>query len=100
MHALIAEYRTGTPLGWHRDVPDFEVIVGASLGSDCRMRLRPYPPKKRKNPESLSFNLERRSVYLLRGEARWAWQHHIPATKAMRYSITFRTRSDKPQALS
>jgi alkylated DNA repair dioxygenase AlkB len=95
MHALIAEYRTGTPLGWHRDVPDFEVIVGVSLGSDCRMRLRPYPPQKGKNPESLSFNLERRSVYLLRGEARWAWQHHIPAVKAMRYSITFRTRSEK-----
>ena len=42
--ALIAEYRPGTPLGWHRDVPDFEVVVGVSLGSACRMRLRRYPP--------------------------------------------------------
>ena len=82
-------------LGMDYPASDFEVIVGVSLGSDCRMRLRPYPPKKGKNPESLSFNLERRSVYLLRGEARWAWQHHIPATKALRYSITFRTRSEK-----
>jgi alkylated DNA repair dioxygenase AlkB len=28
---LIAEYRPGNPLGWHRDVPDFESIVGISL---------------------------------------------------------------------
>src|SRR3954463_14993415 len=27
-HGLVSEYRPGTPLGWHRDVPDFETIVG------------------------------------------------------------------------
>lgn len=27
-HALISKYQPGTPLGWHRDVPDFEHIVG------------------------------------------------------------------------
>jgi alkylated DNA repair dioxygenase AlkB len=26
-HAQIAEYKTGTQLGWHRDVPEFEFIV-------------------------------------------------------------------------
>jgi len=31
VHALVAEYREGTPLGWHRDVPDFEDVVGVSL---------------------------------------------------------------------
>lgn len=30
-HALIAEYRAGTQLGWHRDVPAFEHVVGISL---------------------------------------------------------------------
>ncbi|MEO8154399.1 MAG: hypothetical protein ABI605_15120 [Rhizobacter sp.] len=25
-HALVAEYRPGTPLGWHRDVPEFESV--------------------------------------------------------------------------
>ena len=44
-NALIAEYRPGTPLGWHRDVPDFERVVGVSLASACRMRFRPYPPR-------------------------------------------------------
>jgi alkylated DNA repair protein (DNA oxidative demethylase) len=32
-----------------------------------------------------------RSVYVLSGKARWSWQHSIPATKQLRYSVTFRT---------
>jgi len=92
-HALIAEYRTGTPLGWHRDVPEFELIVGISLGGPCRIRLRRYPPKRGRMAGSLSLDLEPRSAYSMRGEARWGWQHSIPPTKTTRYSITFRTRS-------
>jgi alkylated DNA repair dioxygenase AlkB len=91
-HALIAEYKTGTQLGWHRDVPDFEFIVGVSLAGPARMRLRRYPPKKGRDVETLSIDLEPRSAYVMRGEARWGWQHSIPPTKALRYSITFRTR--------
>jgi alkylated DNA repair dioxygenase AlkB len=94
-HALIAEYKVGTQLGWHRDVPDFETIVGVSLGGPCRMRLRRYPPKKGKNSESLSLDLEPRSAYMMRGDARWGWQHSIPPTKNLRYSITFRTRFER-----
>src|SRR5262245_53543865 len=89
-HALIAEYTTGTQLCWHRDVPDFEIIAGVSLGGACRMRLRRYPPQKGRSAASLSLDLEPRSVYVMRGEARWRWQHSIPPTKAIRYSITFR----------
>jgi len=91
-HALIAEYKIGTQLGWHRDVPDFEIITGLSLGGPARMRLRRYPPKKGRDIETLSIELEPRSAYLMRGEARWGWQHSIPPTKSLRYSITFRTR--------
>ena len=94
-HALIAEYNAGTQLGWHRDVPDFEIIVGVSLGGPCRMRLRRYPPKKGRSSESLSLDLEPRSAYMMRGDARWGWQHSIPPTKNLRYSITFRTRSPR-----
>jgi len=43
-HALVAEYAAGVQLGWHRDVPDFEVVVGVSLLSACRMRFRRYSP--------------------------------------------------------
>jgi hypothetical protein len=27
----------------------------------------------------------------LSGKARWSWQHPIPAAKALRYSVKFRT---------
>ncbi len=89
-HALISEYRPGTALGWHRDVPDFALVCGISLASACRMRFRPFPPTK--NPKSvLSLELAPRSAYVLGGDARWRWQHSIPPTRALRYSITFRT---------
>lgn len=90
VHALVAEYQPGTPLGWHRDVPDFEDIVGISLGHDAVMRLRPYPHVKG-DRRAVKVRLAPRSIYLLRGAARWAWQHSVAPTKALRYSITLRT---------
>lgn len=90
--ALVAEYRAGTPLGWHRDVPDFEDVVGVSLLGEATMRLRPYPPPEPKQKaDVLKLLLEPRSIYLLRGAARWGWQHSVAATRTLRYSITFRT---------
>lgn len=89
--ALVAEYRPGTPLGWHRDVPDFEDIVGISLGNEAVMRLRPWPHEKGRRGGVLKLMLPPRSIYLLRGPARWAWQHSVAPTKALRYSITLRT---------
>ncbi len=89
-HALVTEYRPGTTLGWHRDVPQFELVAGISLGASCRMRFRPYPPG-RADGEPFAVELEPRSAYMLRGEARWRWQHQIPPTRALRHSITFRS---------
>ena len=91
--ALIAEYRPGVPLGWHRDVPDFETVIGISLAGTARMRFRRYPPVSPKKADVLSLELAPRSAYVLRAEARWGWQHSVAPTPAMRYSITFRTRS-------
>lgn len=92
VHALINEYRPGVPLGWHRDVPQFELIAGVSLGGCCRMRLRPYRPggdNRRHDVQVLE--LQPRSIYVMRDEARWDWQHSIAPTKELRYSITLRT---------
>jgi alkylated DNA repair dioxygenase AlkB len=86
--ALVAEYRPGTPLGWHRDAPDYERVAGVSLGGSARMRLRRYPPGKDK---PLVLDLPPRSAYQMTGAARWQWQHSIPPTRELRYSITFRT---------
>lgn len=92
VQALVTEYKSGTPLGWHRDVPDFEIIVGVSLGGEARMRLRPYRPGERQNrKDAIALELEPRSAYVMRGPARWAWQHCIAETKTLRHSITFRT---------
>lgn len=91
VHALVAEYRPGTPLGWHRDVPDFEEVIGVSLGSDAVLRLRPYPPPVSRTAPVLKLEVSRRSIYLLRGPSRWAWQHSVAPTESLRYSVTFRT---------
>jgi alkylated DNA repair dioxygenase AlkB len=94
-HALIAEYRTGTQLGWHCDVAHFESVVGVSLAGAARMRFRPYPPRKDRRQCAFTLDLAPRSVYALQGPARWDWQHAVSATKILRYSVTFRTLTHK-----
>ncbi len=94
-HALVTEYAPGTPLGWHRDVPQFEIVVGISLASACRMRFRPWPVQASARAGVIAVALEPRSAYVLEGAARWRWQHSIPPTPGLRYSITFRTRSTR-----
>jgi alkylated DNA repair dioxygenase AlkB len=93
---LVAEYREGTPLGWHRDVPDFEDVVGISLLNPAVMRFRPYPPREPRKAGVIKLVLEPRSIYLLRGPARWQWQHSVAPTRSLRYSITFRTLVPSP----
>ena len=39
-HVLVTEYAPGAPIGWHRDRPEFGDVVGVSLLSACRFRLR------------------------------------------------------------
>jgi alkylated DNA repair dioxygenase AlkB len=91
VHALVAEYAPGTPLGWHRDVPDFEEVMGVSLGAPAVLRFRPYPPTAPKRGDIVRLNAAPRSVYLLQGPARWAWQHSVAPVGALRWSVTFRT---------
>lgn len=88
---LITEYRPRTPLGWHRDALNYELVVGVSLGGRCRIRFRPYPPRRGRDPKTFALELAPRSMYVMRDEVRWNWQHSIPATPEQRWSITFRT---------
>jgi alkylated DNA repair dioxygenase AlkB len=85
--SIITEYSPGTPIGWHRDVGQFEHVIGVSLLGSCRMRFKPY----RGEGKLVSAILEPRSVYLMQGKARWEFQHSIPPVETLRYSITFRT---------
>jgi len=94
IESVITEYGPGSPIGWHRDVPQFEIIIGISLKSSCRFRFKPY----RHEGKIVSVTLEPRSAYILGGPARWNFQHSIPAVKSLRYSITFRTWRHKTTA--
>lgn len=84
---LFSYYPIGAPIGWHRDAPMFESLAGISLKNPCMMKMR----KINDNKNIFTQELKRRSLYIIKGESRWLWQHHIPPVKGERYSITFRT---------
>ncbi len=88
VEALVQRYPEGAQIGWHRDAPMFGTVVGVSLLGAARMRFRRGSTG---NWETLELALEPRSGYVLAGEARTRWQHHVPPQKAPRYSVTFRT---------
>ena len=85
---LVTEYPPGAGIGWHRDAPQFGVVVGVSLLSACRMRFQMGKGTAR---ETCAMMLAPRSVYVLTGSVREQWRHSIPPTRALRYSVTFRT---------
>src|SRR5262245_15606827 len=90
----IIEYSIGSPIGWHRDIPHFGVVLGISLGAACRIRFRKYSrarSKTSKRDEILAIELQPRSIYLVSGPSRESWQHSIPQVKALRYSVMMRT---------
>jgi DNA oxidative demethylase len=85
---LVQHYPPGAAIGWHRDAPAFDTVIGISLGGPARLRFQRGKREKRRVWE---VPLEPRSGYVLNGEARRSWEHSIPPTKERRYSITFRT---------
>jgi alkylated DNA repair protein (DNA oxidative demethylase) len=89
VQVLVTRYPAGAGIGWHRDAPMFgSRIAGVSLGAPCRMRFQRTVGGQR---SVAAIELAPRSAYVLSGKARWSWQHSIPATKDVRYSVTFRT---------
>lgn len=90
-HALVTEYRPGTAIGWHRDRPHYDDVVGVSLVSPCTFRLR---KKLSGGWERAALRLDPRSIYLMRGPSREEWEHSIPAVDELRYSVTFRSLRD------
>jgi DNA oxidative demethylase len=87
--ALATEYRPGATIGWHRDAPAFgSTVIGVSLAAPCRFRFRRAIED---GWESWERVVEPRSAYVLGGAARSTWQHSIPPTDELRYSITYRT---------
>lgn len=88
VHALLTRYDPGAGIGWHRDRPAFDHVVGISLGAPAAMRFRRRAGTRF---ERTSAPLAPRSAYHLSGEARYSWEHSIVEMDRTRWSITFRT---------
>ena len=92
VQALLIRYDPGAGIGWHRDRPVFEHVLGISLGAPATMRFRRRKPG---GFDRASVLLAPRSIYHLTGEARHEWEHSIAAMEVTRWSITFRSLSEK-----
>ena len=92
VQALLIRYDPGAGIGWHRDRPVFEHVVGISLGVPATMRFR---RRKENGFDRASVDLAPRSIYHLSGEARRRWEHSIAEMARTRWSITFRSFAAK-----
>ena len=88
VQALLIRYDAGAGIGWHKDRPVFEHVVGLSLGSPATLRLR---RRKQQGFERANAELAPRSVYHLSGEVRHGWEHSIAPMNQARWSVTFRS---------
>lgn len=87
-HVLVNRYEPGAPIGWHRDRPQFADVVGVSLGAPGTFRMR---RREANGWRRFTMTVAPGSVYLLRGAARSEWEHSLPPSGGLRYSITFRS---------
>ncbi|MBA2657840.1 MAG: alpha-ketoglutarate-dependent dioxygenase AlkB [Tatlockia sp.] len=83
---LITEYSPGAGIGWHRDAPVFDKIIGISLANPCFIKFRLKSDIK----TQFKVDLEPRSAYILSSSIREDWEHSIAPVKHIRYSLTFR----------
>jgi len=95
-HVLLARYDPGAGIGWHRDRPQFQHVVGISLGNPATLRLR---RRTERGFERAAAELAPRSIYHMAGEVRHDWEHSITPIDLPRWSITFRSLSEKGRAL-
>jgi alkylated DNA repair dioxygenase AlkB len=97
IQALLIRYDPGAGIGWHRDRPIYEHVLGLSLGAAADMRFRRRRPDR--GFDRVSLPLVPRAAYHLAGEARHEWEHSVVAISQTRWSITFRSPSAKARAL-
>jgi len=81
VQALLIRYDPGAGIGWHRDRPVFEHVLGISLGTPATMRFRKRKPG---GFDRASVPLAPWSIYHLTGEARHEWEHSIAAMEVTR----------------
>jgi alkylated DNA repair protein (DNA oxidative demethylase) len=87
---LLIRYDPGAGIGWHRDRPIFEHVLGLSLGAPATLRFR---RRRAGGFDRAAVPLAPRSAYHLTGEVRHQWEHSIAPMEETRWSITFRSLS-------
>ena len=88
VQALLIRYDPGAGIGWHKDRPVFEHVIGVSLGAPAAIRFRRRVGSRF---ERISVPVAPRSIYHLAGEIRHDWEHSIVPIDEPRWSITFRS---------
>ena len=97
VQALVNEYLPGQGISAHRDYEPFDEVASLSLASECLMEFGKLASTARHE-----LWLERRSLLVLVGEARYKWTHAIrprlndmvdgvKLARQRRLSLTFRT---------
>jgi len=92
IQALLIRYDPGAGIGWHKDRPVHEHIVGVSLGAPTTMRFR---RRAAHGFDRVNAPLPPRSVYHMAGEVRHDWEHSIAEMEQTRWSVTFRSMSER-----
>ncbi|PXA89175.1 2OG-Fe(II) oxygenase [Nostoc sp. 3335mG] len=92
VQALLIRYDPGAGIGWHRDRPVFEHVVGLSIGAPATLRFR---RRRAERFDRFALPLVAGGAYHLSGEARWDWEHSIAPMASPRHSITFRSLTER-----
>ncbi len=92
IQALLIRYDPGAGIGWHRDRPIYEHVIGISLGEPASLRFR---RRCDGGFDRVSVPLEPRAAYHMSGPARYEWEHSIVELERPRWSITFRSLSEQ-----
>ena len=89
-YSLQLKYEKGVSFSAHYDSKKRweEFIVGVNLNSEAEL----YFTKK--DTKTISIIIPPRSIYVLSGESRYSWRHGIKKVKELRYSITFRKKTE------
>ena len=95
----VIDLKRGGRIGAHVDSVKFSggLVAGLSLSSDAEMILRPYDEERDAPVEGKEarITLPRRSLYVMSGEARYAFTHEVSGElggepRARRISLMFR----------
>jgi DNA oxidative demethylase len=83
-------YPAGAAIGWHADNPAYgPTVMSLSLAATARLQMRRADDTA--GAPAHELELLPRSLFVLAGEARAAWQHRLCPVRAERYSLTVRT---------